>query len=112
MGCSRQLSMNSTYGVPVIRVPNFGQSPRPYLCRTLVNRLRLFPVEGVNILGPGVAKHNRRIVGGDRKPKSVIAHGGKILEVHNSFCFMVAQPNPDDGARSTAIVCLKVLAVL
>src|SRR5579862_5375278 len=81
-------------------------------CSLLACTLRLFPVEGVNILGPGVAKHNRRIVGGDRKPKSVIAHGGKILEVHNPFRFMVTQPNPDDGARSTAIVCLKVLAVL
>jgi hypothetical protein len=71
-----------TYGVPVIRVPNFGQSPRPYLCRTLVNRLRLFPVESVNILGPGVAEHDRRIVGGDRKPSSVVAYGDNILEVH------------------------------
>ena len=84
--------------MPVIRVPNFGQSPRPYLCRTLVNRLRLFPVKGVNILGSGVAKHDRRIVGGDRKPCSVIAHGLKILEVQNPFRFMVTEPNPDNGA--------------
>jgi hypothetical protein len=50
--------------------------------------------------------------GATAKPSSVIAHGDKILEVHNPFRFMVAQPNPDDGTRSTAIACLKVLAVL
>ena len=111
MGCSRQLSVDSR----LTACPYFGfrtlASLLAHLCRNLVNRLRLFPVKGVNILGPGVTKHNRRIVGGDRKPLSEKARGGKILEVHNPLRLVVAQPNPDNGARSAGIACLKVLAV-
>ena len=45
-----------TSGFLVIRILNFGHSPLPYLCRTLVKRLRLFPVERIDILGSGIAK--------------------------------------------------------
>jgi hypothetical protein len=77
VGCRQTLPYRITEGLPVIEDLN----PGPLLACTL----RLFPVEGINILGPGVAKHNRRIVGGDRKPTPVKAHGDKILEVHNPF---------------------------
>lgn len=48
-------SANSQLTVFIIRVLNFGHSPRPYLCGTLIKRLRFFPVQRVDILGSGVA---------------------------------------------------------
>src|SRR5271166_3897399 len=61
-------------------------------------RLRLFPVEGVDILGSSVAEQQRRIVRRKSQPTTPEAGKDKILQVHRSFSLAVAEANPDHSS--------------
>ena|SRR3974390_2858257 len=75
-------------------------------------RLRLLPVEGIDILGSGVPEQQRCIVGRKSQCRPVTSDRTEILELDEAFDLAVADSNSEERALSPRVPNVNVLSVL
>src|SRR5215831_8773378 len=71
----------------------------------------LFPVEGIHVVGAGITQHHDRVIRSRRKPSIVVTHQGNTLQVDGLLQLKITQVEPFDGAISTGISEIQLLAI-